>query len=54
MKACCECLHGCKHRLQMMGTPCGGPLHAHGDDQLVLRNATLPDSTLKKKSQSVA
>ena len=54
MKACCECLRGHKHRLQMMGTPCEGPSHVCGDDQSVLCNTTMPDSTLKKKSQSIA
>ena len=54
MKACCECLRGCNHRLQMMGTPCEVPSHVCGDNQSVLFNTTIPDSTLKKKSQSIA
>ena len=37
-----------------MGIPCD--LHAFilGDNQSVLANTTVPDSTLKKKSQSIA
>jgi hypothetical protein len=38
----------------MMGIPCEGPAYIYGDNQLVLANTTIPDSTLKKKSQSIA
>ena len=34
--------------------PCEGLAYIYGDNQLVLTNATIPDSTLKKKSQSIA
>ena len=54
MKACCEYLRGYKCRLQMMDMPCEGPSHIYGDNQSVLCNTTMPDSTLKKKSQSIA
>ena len=54
MKACCEYLRGFKYRLQMMGIPCEGPSYVYGDNQSVLCNTTMPDSTLKKKSQSIA
>ena len=54
MKACCEYLRGFRYRLQMMGIPCEGPAYIYGDNQSVLCNTTLPDSTLKKKSQSIA
>ena len=37
-----------------MGIPCYGPAYIYGDNQLVLASATIPDSTLKKKSQSIA
>ena len=37
----------------MMGMPCEGPSCVCGDNQSVLCNATVPDSTLKKKSQSI-
>ena len=37
-----------------MGIPCGDPTFIYGDNQLVLANTTIPDSTLKKKSQSIA
>ena len=34
--------------------PVIGPAFVHGDNQSVLANATIPDSTLKKKCQSIA
>ena len=38
----------------MMGIPCEDPTFFYGDNQSVLANTTIPDSTLKKKSQSIA
>jgi hypothetical protein len=38
----------------MMGIPIDGPVRIYGDNQSVLANTTIPDSTLKKKSQSIA
>ena len=37
----------------MMGIPCEDPMFIYSDNQLVLANTTIPDSTLKKKSQSI-
>jgi hypothetical protein len=54
MKQCCEYLRGLRYRLRMMGIPCEGPAYVYGDNQSVLANTTIPDSTLKKKSQSIA
>ena len=34
--------------------PVEDPAHIHEDNQSVLANTSIPDSTLKKKSQSVA
>ena len=36
-----------------MGIPCQGPAYIQGDNQSVLVNTSIPDSTLKKKSQSI-
>jgi hypothetical protein len=52
-KQCCEYLRGLQYKLQMMGIPCDGPAYILGDNQSVLANTTVPDSTLKKKSQSI-
>ena len=38
----------------MMGIPYKGPAYISGDNQYVLANTTIPDYTLKKKSQSIA
>ena len=38
----------------MMGIPVVSPCYIEGDNQSVLANTTVPDSTLKKKSQSIA
>jgi hypothetical protein len=37
-----------------MGIPCEGPSYVYGNNQSVLANTTIPDSTLKKKNQSIA
>ena len=37
-----------------MGIPCEGPAYICGDNKSVLANTSIPDSTLKKKSQSIA
>ena len=37
----------------MLGIPCDEPSLVYGDNQSVLANTTIPDSTLKKKSQSI-
>lgn len=54
MKVCCEYLRGLRYKLRMMGIPCEGPVYVFGDNQSVLANTTIPESTLKKKSQSIA
>ena len=54
MKQCCEYIKGLKYKLQMMGIPCDEPAYIEADNQSVLCNTTIPDSTLKKKSQSIA
>ena len=37
-----------------MGIPVEGPTCIYGNNQSVLANTTIPDSTLKKKSQNTA
>jgi hypothetical protein len=54
MKQCCEYLRGLRSKLRMMGIPCEGPAYIYGDNQSVLANTTIPNSTLKKESQSIA
>jgi hypothetical protein len=54
MKQLCEYVRGLRYKLRMMGIPVLGPAFIQGDNQSVLANATIPESTLKKKSQSIA
>ena len=54
MKQCCEYLRGLRYKLRMMGIPCEGPAYIFGGNQSVMANTTIPDSILKKKSQSIA
>ena len=54
MKQCCEYLRGLRYKLRMMGIPCDEPTYIYGDNQSVLANASVPESALKKKSQSIA
>ena len=54
MKQCTEYVRGLRYKLRMMGIPCEGPTYIYGDNKSVLYNTSLPDSTLKKKSQSLA
>ena len=54
MKQCCEYVRGLRYKLRMMGIPCNTPAYIEGDNQSVLSNSAIPDSTLKKKNQSIA
>ena len=53
MKQCCEYVRRLRYKLRMMGIPCEDPTFIFGDNQSVLANTTIPDSTLRKKSQSI-
>ena len=54
MKQCTEYIRGLRYKLRMMGIPCQGHTYVYGDNQSVLYNTSIPESTLKKKSQSIA
>ena len=43
-----------RYKLRMMGIPVERPAYIEGENQSVLANTTIPDSTLKKKSQIIA
>ena len=53
MKACAESNRGLQYKLHMMGVPIEEPTYVHGDNMSVLYNTTSPESTLKKKSNSI-
>ena len=54
MKQCTEYIRGLRYKLRMMGIPVQDPTYIFGDNKSVLYNSTLPESTLKKKSNSIA
>ena len=54
LKTCCEYIRGLRYKLRMMGIPVIGPAYVSGDNQSVLVNSSVPESQLKKKSQSIA
>ena len=53
MKIGMETLRGLQYRLRMMGVPISGPSLIYGDNMSVIHNTQRPESTLKKKSNSI-
>ena len=47
-------LWGLRYKCQMMGIPLSpGPLYVYGDNKSAITNSTTPESTLKKKRNSI-
>jgi hypothetical protein len=53
MKHGMEKLRGLRYKLRMMGVPVNGPSYIYGDNMSVIHNTQRPESTLKKKSNSI-
>lgn len=53
LKNVVEKLRGLRYKLRMMGVPLSGPSYVYGDNMSVIRNTQKPESTLKKKSNSI-
>ena len=53
MKQATEYIRGLRYKLQMMGIVIAGLCFIYGDNQSVLVNSSVPDSQLKKKSNSI-
>ena len=53
MKQCCKYIRILVYKLRMMGITYHNLAYIKVDNQSVLANTTIPDSTLKKKSQSI-
>ena len=51
---CCEYVRGHRYKLRMMGIPVEMSTFFFGDNQYMLENTSMPHSTLKKKSSSIA
>jgi len=54
MKTAVELVEGLRYKLRMMGVPLDGHTHVLADNQSVVKNSSIPESTLKKKSNSIA
>eukprot|EP00934_Nitzschia_sp_Nitz4_P008127 Nitzschia sp. Nitz4//scaffold260_size33533//228//6137//NITZ4_007876-RA/size33533-snap-gene-0.41-mRNA-1//-1//CDS//3329544674//8117//frame0 len=48
-----EAIRGLRYKLRMMGVPLAGPAYVYGDNLSVITNVSKPESTLKKKSNSI-
>jgi hypothetical protein len=53
MKHGIEKLRGLRCKLRMMGIPLTGPSYIYGDNKSQVTNLTRPESTLKKKCNSI-
>jgi len=53
MKHGIEVLRGLRYKLGMMGVSISGPTFIYGDDMSVIHNTQRPESTLKKKSNTI-
>jgi hypothetical protein len=54
MKTVAEVTKGMRYKLRMMGIPVDGPSYVYGDRGQYVRVTSNPESTLKKKSNSIA
>jgi hypothetical protein len=53
MKQGIEAVRGIRYKLRMMGVPISGPTYVYGNNMSVIHNTQRPESTLKKKSNSI-
>jgi len=54
MKTAVEMVEGLRYKLRMMGVPIDGPCNVKADNMSMVRNSRVPESRLKKKSNSIA
>jgi hypothetical protein len=54
LKTAVDIIKGMRYKLRMMGIPLDGPTHVRVDNMSVVKNTTIPESVLKKKSNSIA
>ena len=53
MRTALETAQGIRYKLRMMGVPINTPIYIYGDNMSVIHNTSKPESTLKKKANSV-
>jgi hypothetical protein len=54
MRIAVELIEALRYKLRMFGIPLEGPTNVFCDNEAVTKNATIPESTLKKKHNSIA
>jgi hypothetical protein len=54
MRIAVELIEALRYKLRMFGVPLDGPTNVFCDNEAVTKNATIPESTLKKKHNSIA
>jgi hypothetical protein len=54
LKTGTDLVKGLRYKVRMMGIPLDGPSHMRVDNMSVVKNTSRPESTLKKKSHSIA
>jgi len=54
MKTAMEMVEGLRYKLRMMGVPIDGPCNVKADNVSTVTNSSVPESQLKKKSNSIA
>jgi hypothetical protein len=54
MRIAIEMIEALRYKLRMFGIPIDGPANVFCDNKSVVTNSTIPDSTLKKKHNSIA
>ena len=53
-KQAADYIWGFRYKLRMFGIPIEEPSYMYGDNKSVLARSKIPESTLKKKAQSIA
>jgi hypothetical protein len=54
MRIAVELIESLRYKLRMFGIPIEGPTNVYCDNEAVTKNTTIPESTLKKKHNSIA
>jgi hypothetical protein len=54
MRIAMEMIEALRYKLRMFGIPLDGPANVFCDNQSAVTNSTVPDSTLKRKHNSIA
>ncbi len=54
LKTAVEIVKGMRYKLRMLGVPIDGHAHMRVDNMSVVKNSSIPESVLKKKSNSIA